>query len=267
MNNKNSSLEKFRKLCEVKYTGTTPRTYHDQVKLFLDFCDKPPLKISNEDILNYNIHIRNYGTSYRNIAINAIKAFFKLYLRKEVKGFSSIRPKKEIRATKYFNYGLVKSKVLSVDNLKHRAILAIGLMGWLRVGEVLSLKIQDIRGDINVIRVLNSKGAKDRDVVMNDELFSIIKEYGNTHLKGYPINSFLFQGQKGGKYSMSSCNALVKTHINTEMRFHDLRATGSTNAHIKGVSLLDISTNLGHAKLETTKFYIPEISSSLLMVG
>lgn len=48
---------------------------------------------------------------------------------------------------------------------------------------------------------------------------------------------------------------------------YKFRATGSTHAHLEGVSLLDISKNLGHAKIETTKFYIPDIRQSLRSVG
>lgn len=265
--NKNDVLKRFKQLCEVKYTGSTPRTYTDQVRLFLDFSNKPPLRVNNEDILNYNISIRNKGASYRNVAINAIKAYFALVLKRKVKEFSSIRPKKEIRATKYFDYHTTKIKILAIPNLKHRAILLIGLMGWLRVSEVINLKCVDIIPDINRIDIKLSKGAKDRKVVMSDELYNILREYAFHYLKGKSLNDYVFEGQKGGKYSASSCNALVKTYLSKNMRFHDLRSTGATNAHINGASLLDISSNLGHSKIETTKFYIPDVRRSLLDVG
>lgn len=266
MNTKSAVLKKFKNLCELKYTGSTPTNYEYHVRMFLDFSKKPPFKLSNEDILNYNIYIRHKSVSYRNIAINAIKAFFYLVLKKRVKDFSSIRPKKQIKTTKYFDYNSVKSKILSVKNSKHRALLIIGLMGWLRVGEVINLKCRDIRTDIMMIRVLQSKGAKDRNVVMHQELLDHLKIYAREFLEGNLADSYLFAGQNGGKYSSSSCNALVKKHISANMRYHDLRATGSTYAHLMGVSLLDISKNLGHAKIETTKFYIPDIRESLRLI-
>lgn len=253
MNTKSAVLQKFKQLCEVKYTGATPINYQVHVSKFLDHANNVPDRVTNEDILNYNIYIRNYSTSYRNIAINAIKAYFALYLRKKVKDFSSIRPKKEIKIVKTYDAEVTALKIRAIQNKKHQCILALGLSGWLRVSEVTALKITDIDSAQMLIHIRNSKNTKSRSVPLTPELLNLLRNYYKTFK---PID-YLFNGQsKAPRYSKSSCNKLCKKYLYNDMRFHNLRASGATYAHLNGMSLFDISIMLGHSKIETTKFYL-----------
>ena len=253
MNTKSVVLKRFKQLCELKYTGSTPENYTKHVSNFLDFTKNVPDRVNNEDVLDYNIHIRNYNTSTKNVIISAIKAYFKLYLRKEIKNFSCIRPKKEIKVTKVYDAEITAIKIRAIQNTKHKAICTLGLSGWLRIGEVINLRIKDIDNERMLIHIKQSKGAKDRDVTLTEETLGILRDY----VREYRPVEFLFNGQGDKpKYSRSSCNAICKDHLYSDMRFHDLRASGATYAHENGMSLFDISNMLGHAKIETTKHYI-----------
>lgn len=263
MNTKSVVLKRFKQLCEVKYTGSTPKIYTKHVSDFLDFAKNVPDRVNNEDILNYNIYIRNYNTSTKNVIISSIKAYFKLYLRKEVKDFSCIRPKKYIKVTKCYNAEITATKIQKIENSKHRAICALGLSGWLRVGEVINLKIKDIDSERMLIHVRQSKGAKDRDVTLTEETLKILRQYVKEHR---PLD-YLFNGAGNRKqYSKSSCNSICKDHLYKSMKFHDLRSSGATYAHENGMSLFDISNMLGHAKIETTKYYINSRLSTVKQV-
>lgn len=260
MESKSVVLNKFKQLCEVKYTGTTPVNYTKHVSKFLDHAANVPNRVTNEDILNYNIFIRHYSNSYRNVAINAIKAYFKLYLRKTVKEFSSIRPRREFKTIKVYDAEILAIKIRNIQNLKHKAILTLGLSGWLRVSEVVNLKISDIDSVNMLIHIKQSKGKKDRDVTLTPETLCILRTYYKTHKP----TDYLFNGQGTlPQYSKSSCNKLCKKYLDSKMRFHNLRSSGANYAHKKGMSLFDISNMLGHAKIETTKYYL---SSNLATV-
>lgn len=253
MKSKSVVLNEFKQLCELKYTGATPGNYVKHVSNFLDHAKNVPTRVNNEDILNYNLYIRHYSNSYRNVAINAIKSYFKLYLRKTVKEFSSIRPRREFKLVKVYDADITAIKIRNIQNKKHQCILALGLSGWLRVSEVINLKICDIDSTNMLIHIHHSKANKSRSVPLTPELLFMLRSYYKTFK---PI-TYLFNGQgKALQYSKSSCNKLCKKYLYTDMRFHNLRASGANFAHINNISLFDISAMLGHAKIETTKFYL-----------
>lgn len=244
-------LKEFEQLLEVKYSGSTPKNYLHHVSLFLDYAENVPLRVNNEDILNYNLSIRNYGHSYRNVAINAIKAYFKLYLRKKVKGFSSIRPPQQFKKPKVYDAELLAIKINAIKNLKHRAILSLGLSCWLRQSEVKNLKPEHIDRSRMVINILNSKGQKDREVKLSANTLQVLKDY----FRAYRPEVYLFNGQNALQYE--SINQVCQNHLG--IRFHSLRASGSTFAVKNGTDIKTVSEMLGHKSVETTKAYIPAI--------
>lgn len=251
-------LKEFEQLLEVKYSGSTPKNYLHHVSLFLDHAENVPLRVNNEDILNYNVSIRNYGHSYRNVAINAIKAYFKLYLRKKVKGFSSIRPPQQFKKPKIYDAELLAIKINAIKNLKHKAILLLGLSSWLRQSEVRDLKPEHIDSDRMVITVLNSKGQKDREVKLSENTLSVLREY----FKDYRPEVYLFNGHNNLQYE--SINQVCQNHLG--IRFHSLRASGSTYAVKCGTDIKTVSEMLGHKSVETTKAYIPCIFDNVKQV-
>lgn len=250
-NSKSVVLEKTKHLLELKYSGRTPRNYLHHIALFLNHAKNVPNRVTNEDILNYNIHIRNKGHSYRNVAINAIKAYFKLYLRKKVKGFSSIRPPKQFKQPKVYDAEVLAIKINAIENLKHKAILTLGLSAWLRQGEVRDLLISCIDSTRMIINIYNSKGSKSREVKLSENTLQVLRDY----FKKFKPEKYLFNGQRKRKYN--SINAVCKNHLN--IRFHSLRASGATYALASGTDIKTVSEMLGHSKIETTKFYIPTL--------
>ena len=257
MKRKSEVLEKFKQLLEVKYTGSTPANYLYHLELFLNFCKKPPLRVNNEDILNYNISIRNTSNSNRNVALNAIKSYFVLFLKRKVKLSAAIRPPKQQLVAKFYDAEILSEKIKNIENLKHKAILTIALSGWLRVSEVVNLKIEDIDKELMLIHVKNSKRSKDRDVALSENTLNVLRDYFKAYFQNYSNTDYLFKGQSLAQYSKTSCNKIVKKYLSPRMRFHNLRSSGATYALENGMSLLDVSTMLGHAKIETTKHYIP----------
>ncbi|MFK5981423.1 MAG: tyrosine-type recombinase/integrase [Flavobacteriaceae bacterium] len=255
-NNKSVVLKKVEHLLQLKYSGRTPANYLHHIALFLDHAKNVPLRASNEDILDYNLSIRGKGNSYRNIAINAIKAYFSLYLRKEVKQFSSIRPPKQFKQPKVYDAEMLAIKINSILNKKHKAILALGLSGWLRNNEVVNLKIKDIDSIRMKIKINQSKGSKDREVNLSQSTLLILREYV---IEFKPVD-FLFSGQNSPKYS--SVNKVCQNHLG--VRFHSLRASGATHAVKSGTDIKTVSEMLGHQKIETTKFYIPKLLENVI---
>lgn len=250
-NSKSVVLKKTRQLLQLKYSGKTPDNYLHHIALFLDHAKNVPTRVNNEDILSYNIHIKDKSNSYRNVAINAIKAYFKLYLRKKVKGFSSIRPPKQFKKPKVYDAELLALKISNIKNLKHRSILLLGLSSWLRQSEVKNLKINDVDSKRMIINIYNSKGSKDREVRLSEYTLQTFRDYYNQ----FKPKDYLFNGQTTPQYN--SINAVSQNYLG--IRFHSLRASGSTFAVKQGTDIKTVSEMLGHKNIETTKYYIPAI--------
>ena len=87
MKTKSVVLKEFIQLMALNKSKNTINNYCYYVSDFLDFSDNVPERVTNEDFLNYNIHLVKIGVSdsTRNVAINAVKLFFSLYLKKKVK--------------------------------------------------------------------------------------------------------------------------------------------------------------------------------------
>lgn len=241
----------FQKRCELKYSGTTPKNYASLVRKFTSFIGS--FDVNKDDVLKYNLHIRNKSYSFRNTSLSAIKAYFKLYLDRPLKGIANIRPPKQKKLPVVYDCEVMALKIDSIPNSKHKAILAIALCCWLRKGELLNLKVEDINGSLKILHIKQSKGCKDRVVPITENTLNILRE----HYKEHKPEEYLFEGQFGGKYSPTSVDKITKKYLFPKMRFHAIRASGATFALANGTDLKTVSELLGHSKIQTTEHYIP----------
>ena len=265
MKNKSVVLKEFKQLMSLKYSNRTVDSYCYYVGEFLSYSDKTPLRVTNEDFLNYNIHLvkNKVSDSTRNVAINAIKLYFSLYLKKKIKNNIAIRPKVKKKIVRHIEHFELIEKISNTENLKARLILTLGYGCGLRSNEVLSLKRVDINLKEKFI-IVNGKGSRQRKLPISDTIINLILEYG---FKYRPIE-YLFNGQKTKKgfkpqYSSQSILALVKKNIGNH-RFHDLRHSFGMRLYQTGITLEKIRQLMGHKKTETTEIYAYASENMLL---
>ena len=251
MKTKSAVLTKVEQLLTMKYHGRTVQNYLYHISLFLDFSKNVPDRITNEDFLDYNIYLANsdYSYPYRNVAINAVKAYFNLYLRKKVKGYAAIRPPKQKKVPKDIPHKFLMNKIGRITNTKAKAILLLGYGCGLRSNEVINLKVTDVNIEQEEILV-RGKGNKERIVPMSTETALLIISYVDEHNP----QEYLFNGQIKARYSPSSIIKLVKKHIGN-YTFHQLRHSFATRLLRNGVGIEKVSALLGHSKLQTTMIY------------
>lgn len=194
--------------------------------------------------------------SFQNLSINAIKFYFEIVLGLPNRFYRIERPRKKEILPTVLSVGEVSRIIKVVENIKHKAILITIYSAGLRISECMNLKIRDINSDRKLIFVRNSKGGKDRYSILGDRTIEILRKYYKIHKP----SEYLFEGQMGGKYSVSSVRkilkkALKKANINTPATIHTLRHSFATHLLEKGVNLRYIQNLLGHASSKTTEIY------------
>jgi len=150
----------------------------------------------------------------------------------------------------------VISILRQIINLKHKCIIYLIYSGGLRLSEVVHLKISDIDSHRKVITINGAKGKKDRISLLSDAVLALLREY----YKQYKPKEWLFEGQKGGKYSPKSVQkifqaACIKSGIKKHATIHTLRHSFATHLLEHGTDLRYIQELLGHKNSKTTEIY------------
>ncbi len=79
----------------------------------------------------------------------------------------------------------------------------------LRRSELIRLRIVDIHSKEGYIFVKDGKGKKDRKTVLSIHLLHLLREY----YKKYKPSYWLFEGQGGEKYSVTSVNNILRKAV------------------------------------------------------
>lgn len=252
--------KEYIELLEVRrYALNTARSYISQFSRFIAYhSDKPLLTIDEEDIRTYMNHLveQDYSTSMQNVAVNSIKFYFEQVLDMPRRFYELDRPLKEKKLPTVLSEEEVRAVLSSVKNLKHRAILVMAYSSGLRISEVLNLKIADILSDRGMVHIRGGKGHKDRNTVLSNTALDLLRKY---YLK-YKPKEYLFGGQKGGRYSESSVQkvvkkAMAKAKIQRNATMHTLRHSFATHLLENGTDIRYIQTLLGHSSSKTTEIY------------
>src|SRR5262245_23437090 len=90
-------------------------------------------------------------------------------------------------------------------NLKVHAMLALGYGCGLRAGEIVRLRAGDIDSQQMIIRVVQSKGRKDRHVMLPPEVLSLLRQWWKARPTRYDADvpareRWLFPGPRLGKH-------------------------------------------------------------------
>lgn len=113
-----------------------------------------------------------------------------------------------------------------------------------------------------MIKVVQSKGNKDRYVPLSNKMLLLLREY----YKEYKPKEFLFEGQIEKFYSVRSIqsilkSAISKTKIKKKISVHSLRHSYATHLLEQGTDISLIQKLLGHKDIKTTLLYT-QISQS-----
>ncbi len=241
-------VNSFERALKVKnYSPRTIEQYCSILKKFLRHFRTTPKRISSDEIVEYlsQYQERNTLAATR----GALQNYYKHVVGQPNKFDRIAYPKKEHKVPQVISQETVIERINSIHNLKHRMIVSVLYGSGIRLSELLDLRITDIDGNRNTLFVRSGKGAKDRVVPVSSKLINDLRQY----FKQYRPMSYLFEGQKGGRYSSTSVQNICRKYMKCNP--HLLRHCNLTHLVESGVDISEVSKRAGHAKLDTTMVY------------
>jgi site-specific recombinase XerD len=151
-------------------------------------------------------------------------------------------------------------------NIKVRTMLSLAYGCGLRAGEVVRLRVGDIDSAQNIIRIVQSKGRKDRNVMLPAEILDLLRQWWRERPTRQDAGvakerRWLFPGYKPGRplttrqFLRLFHVAVAAAGITKPVTLHSLRHSFATHLLERGTDIRVIQALLGHHKLETTARY------------
>ena len=253
-----------------KYSLATQKAYIYYNRLICRTLQKTPEEIRRDDVTEFLALMekeKDFSSSAMNLAVSAIKFFFRNVLKNDEIS-EHHRPRKDKNLPMILSKEEV-CKVLGTEkNPKHRLLLMLVYSSGLRVSEVVALKKEHIDIPRKVIYVRLGKGRKDRSTLLSEKAAQFIEEYCEV----FEIEKWLFPGQpKSHHLSIRSAQnifdkAIRNAGINKKITIHGLRHTFATHLLESGTDIRYIQTLLGHSCLRTTERYTHVAKRSVLNI-
>ncbi len=171
--------------------------------------------------------------------------------------------------------GLLNAPDVSTPGgLRDRALIEVLYATGLRVSELVSLRIADVRLDQGLVQCLG-KGSKERIVPLGDIAIGWVRRYVAEARPAFVTKKdppWLFVSQRGarrltrGGFWQILKDYGAKAGIQTHLSPHVLRHSFATHLLERGADLRAIQTMLGHADLSTTQIYTHVLEARLRQV-
>lgn len=276
--------------------GLSKRTiyfYNKSIRFVLERIGKPYNEITPEDIRVYfakRLYKEGVTKTYINNERRNLSAFYGWLQKEEILLKNPINKVDPIKVTKVKKKAFEQMEIEKIRNAcrtkREKAMIEVLLSTWMRVSEVVSVKLEDLQEDHFIIR---GKGDKDREVFLNAKAILAIQNYMaersdcNPYLfpkAKYAGRSYCYQKMVKGNsratwplwyqnpelvdesrhMDHSSFESIIReigkragvpnTHP------HRFRRTGATIALRNGMSLITVSKLLGHENIGTTQIYL-----------
>lgn len=237
------------------FSNKTLKTYLYYLSKFLKFSNKHYTKINEKDIerfFTFLLYNKNSSPSTISIIKSALKFTFDEVLNFNIVNIKT--PKSIKKLPTVLTKNEVKDLIRNAETKKERLIIKFLYSSGVRVSELCKIKINDLELKEGTAWVRHGKGAKDRAIILSQNLIKDLKDY-------IPIvkSEFLFPGKKG-KMSERNVELIInktskRANIHKKVTPHTLRHSFATHLLEAGVDIRKIQTLLGHSNLQTTQIY------------
>ncbi|MDD8030898.1 MAG: site-specific tyrosine recombinase XerD [Acidobacteriota bacterium] len=250
-------------------------SYALDIRKLFDFLNKGSegiLKLKEKDLVNF-IHLQaQSGLSPRSLArlVSSLKSFFKFLV---LENYLNNNPAEGLSSPSLW---MTLPKVLSVEEvealldkpdlkkpqgIRDRAILEILYGSGLRVSELISLELKDLRFSQSFL-ICKGKGSKERIVPMGRSACQWLKTYLE---EVRPLwdkygSAILFLTRRGKAFTRQGIWKILKgygqeTGLRDKIHPHILRHSFATHLLERGADLRSVQMLLGHSQITTTQIY------------
>lgn len=235
--------------------------------------------LNQEQVLSFLHHVqqtKGYEGSTLNQCVCALRLFYRDHLeRPDWTCWSKIKIKRTPPLPTVLARDEVRTLLASVKEARFRALFSLMYHCGLRLGEACRLEVTHLDRKRGVLRVINGKGGKNREIPVAPEMFVQLGRWWQHHRNP----RFVFPGvgrawkEKYGcnltamrlaqqPMSEASVQQAMKAAILTSrltkagISCHALRHSYATHMLEEGVSLRQLQSYLGHNDIKTTLVYL-----------
>ena len=250
-----------------KLNPHTQRSHSHSCKRFAAWLKRSPDTATPDEVRQFQLYLIESGTSIgnRNRIMTGVRFLFRVTLRRHDLAAEIWHIKEPERLPPVLSPDEVKRVLTMATSLKARAMLTLAYGCGLRAGEVVRLRAGDIDSEQKIIRIVQSKGRKDRHVMLPAEVLDLLRQWWKARPTMCdaglaPEQQWLFPGRRDRPLTTRQFSRLFKeaakaAGLRKTVSLHSLRHSFATHLLERGTDIRVIQALLGHDKLETTARY------------
>ncbi len=248
--------------------GRASQTSHLRAcKRFAAWLRRSPDTATPDEVKDFQQHLVESGVSIctRNQTMTGVKFLFRVTLRRHDLVAEIFHLREPDRVPLVLSRDEIKRVLAMAPSLKAKVMLSLAYGCGLRASEVVRLKVGDIDSAQKIIRIVQSKGRKDRNVMLPSDILGLLREWWKERPTGQDQDvpapeRMLFPGYNGKHLSTRQLSRLFletakAAGITKRVTLHTLRHSFATHLLERGVDIRVIQALLGHSKLTTTARY------------
>ena len=251
-----------------KLNPHTQRSHISSCKRFAAWLKRSPETATPDEVRRFQLHLIESGASIcnRNRIMTGIRFLFRVTLRRHDLAAEVWHIKEPQKLPPVLCPEEIKRVLTLATSLKAQAMLTLAYGCGLRAGEVVRLRAGDIDSEQMIIRIVQSKGRKDRNVMLPAEALDLLRQWWKVRPSGHdagvaPEQRWLFPGRSARlplttrQFGRLFKEAAKAAGLRKTLSLHTLRHSFATHLLERGTDIRLIQALLGHHKLETTARY------------
>ena len=244
------------------------RSHIHSCRRFAAFLKRSPDTATADDIRCFQLYLIESGLSIgnRNRIMTGVKFLFRVTLRRHDLAAEIYHLKEPQKLPLTMSPNEVERLLSMADSLRDQVMLSLGYGCGLRAGEIVRLRAGDIDSAQMIIRIVQSKGRKDRHVMLPEELLLSLRQWWRVRPTRFdtdmPVRErWLFPGGRQGQHlttrhlSRIFHGSAAAAGITKRVSLHSLRHSFATELLEKGTDIRYIQALL------RTATYCPRTAS------
>ena len=162
-----------------KLGAHSQRSHIYSCRRFAAFLKRSPDTATPDDVRRFQLHLAETGMSIcnRNRIMTGVKFLFRVTLRRPDLAAEIYHLREPQKIPLVMSQDETRRLLAVASSLKVRVLLSLGYGCGLRAGEVVRLKVKHIDSAQKIIRVEQSKGRKDRNVMLSPDTLDLLRQW------------------------------------------------------------------------------------------